>query len=113
MTIGSAHTVGDCVRNLPLKFGNRTDLANLADGSKSVIAVVQSIQELTETYEFEELKYQTPVPPFTPLVLTLQNPIVSLATVLATIATNGNYPQFETQNFVDVTDVFTFWMWFA
>lgn len=81
---------------------------------RSVLAVMESVKELTETYEFEELKYQTPVPPITPLNLTAGNPVVPVATILGTIASNAaNYPQFQNQNIIDFTDVYDFWMWFA
>jgi hypothetical protein len=43
------------------KFGNRQDLNSTADGSPAVVAILESIAELTETYEFEELKYRSPV----------------------------------------------------
>lgn len=124
-TIGSAYTIGSCIANLPTKYGNRQNFGfnipgqtnatnqNLADGSLAVLALTEAIRELTETYEFEELKYQTPVPPGTPLALTTGNGIVPIATLLATIAANTNYPQFQQQNFIDITDVYTFWMWFS
>jgi hypothetical protein len=114
MTIGSFFTIGDCVADLPTKFGNRQDLVNYADGSRSIKALVESIQELTETYEFEELKYITPVPNLTPLSMTAGQPLIPIATILATIPTNSAlFPQFQNQNIVDITDVYTFWMWFA
>jgi hypothetical protein len=125
MTIGSAYTIGNCINNLPTKFGNRQNFGfpipgtsnytynNLADGSLATLAVMEAIKELTETYEFEELKYQTPVPSATPLSMTAGNPIIPLSTLLGTIQTNAAFPQFATQNWVDITDVFTFWMWFS
>jgi hypothetical protein len=106
-------TIGNCVTNIPLKFGNRLDLANASDGSKTIVALVQSIQELTETFEFEELKYQTPVPPAPTLAMTTSQPVIPIATLLATIAGNSLYPQFQTQNILDITDIYTFWMWFS
>ncbi len=124
-TIGSNFSIASCVANLPAKLGNRQNLGipiagtpnatnmNLADGSLAVSSVMEAIKELTETYEFEELKYQTPVPPVTALSLTQGNPIVTIASLLATIATNTNFPLFQTQNFIDLTDIYTFWMWFS
>lgn len=106
-------TIGALASGLPNKYGNRQDLAIIADGSKPITAIRQSIAELSETYEFEELKYQTPVPPSTPLQMTTSQPIISIASLLATIAANSNFPQFQTQNVVDITDVYTFWMWFS
>jgi hypothetical protein len=111
--IGSNYLIGDCVRNLPGKFGNRQDIASVSDGSKGVTAVMEAIKELTETYEFEELKYQTPFPPAVPLNLSMGNPVVPIGLLLGTIAGNTVYPQFQNQNFVDITDVYTFWMWFS
>jgi hypothetical protein len=114
MTIGSDFIIGNCIANLPVKFGGRQDLNNLADGSKPVTAVMEAVKELTETYEFEELKYVTPVPSLTPLSLTAGNPVVSIASLLATIPTNSAlYPQFQGQNIIDLSDIYTFWMWFA
>jgi hypothetical protein len=106
-------TIGALASGLPNKYGNRQDLAIIADGSKPITAIRQSIAELTETYEFEELKYQTPVPPSTPLQMTTSQPIIPIESLLATIAGNTSFPQFQTQNVVDITDVYTFWMWFS
>ena len=106
-------TIGALASGLPNKYGNRQDLAVIADGSKPITAIRQSIAELSETYEFEELKYQTPVPPTTPLKMTTSQPIISIASLLATIAANTAFPQFQNQNVVDITDVYTFWMWFS
>src|ERR1700689_2487173 len=97
--------IGNCVSNLPLKFGNRLDLANPSDGGKPILALVETINELTETFEFEELKYQTPVPPATTLALTTAQPVVPISTLLATIQGNALYPQFQNQNIIDLTDV--------
>ena len=110
-----AFTIGQCVANLPAKFGNRLNVGTTTDGSIGIIAVSQVVAELTETYEFEELKYQTPVPPLTTLALTVNNSVVTIASLLATIAANTNYPQFQSiaAQFVDITDVYTFWIWFA
>lgn len=124
-TIGSLFTIGDCITNLPIKFGNRQNLGfnipgtkqytnqNFADGSIATKAVMESVKELTETFEFEELKYQSPVPSATPLSMTANNPVIPISTLLATIQGNSNYPQFQNQNVIDFTDVYTFWMWFS
>ncbi len=124
-TIGSNFSIASCVANLPAKLGNRQNLGipiaggpnatnmNLADGSLAVSAVLEAIKELTETWEFEELKYQTFVPPQTALSLAQGNPIVTIASLLATIATNTNFPLFQALNFIDLTDIYTFWMWFS
>src|SRR5208282_3026611 len=113
MSIGSFFTIGDCVPNIVTKFGNRQNLNTTADGSQTITAIMETIKELTETYEFEELKYQTPVPNATPLNLTAGNPVVPIATLLATIQGNAIYPQFQNQNIIDISDIYTFWMWFA
>lgn len=113
MSIGSFFTIGDSVPNIVQKFGNRQNLNTTADGSLPITALMETIKELTETYEFEELKYQTPVPSVTPLNLTAGNPVVPIATLLATIQGNALYPQFQNQNIVDLSDIYTFWMWFA
>jgi hypothetical protein len=106
--------IASCVYNIPTKFGKRLNLANAADGSDTIVAIVQAIKTLTETYEFEELKYQTPVPPLTTLNLTAGQPVVSISALLATIPSNSaNYPQFQNQNIIDITDIYVFWMWFA
>lgn len=54
-------TVGSLVPSVVQKFGNRQDLNSTADGSPAVVAILESVAELTETYEFEELKYRSPV----------------------------------------------------
>jgi hypothetical protein len=54
-------TVGSLVPSVVQKFGNRQDLNSTEDGSPAVVAILESIAELTETYEFEELKYRSPV----------------------------------------------------
>lgn len=108
------YTVGTAVSRLPAKFGNRVDVGDLSDGGKPATAVVQAVQELTETYEFEELKYQTSVPNLTPLILTVGNPLVPVVSILNDIQNNSIlYPQFQGQPFSDITDVYTFWMWFS
>jgi hypothetical protein len=109
----SFYTIGSMVAGIPPKFGNRLELANYQDGSKSIVALRQSVSELSETYEFEELKVVTPQPPATPLAMTTGNPVILISTLLATIQGNANYPQFQNQNIVDLTDIYTFWMWFA
>lgn len=105
--------VASCVRNIPNKFGNRLNLANPNDGSPTVTAIRQAIQTLTETYEFEELKYQTPVPPATPLQLTAGQPLIPFSTLIATIPGNTQFPQFQAQNVLDFTDFYTSWIWFS
>lgn len=57
----SLGTVGSLVPSVVSKFGNRQDLNSDADGSPAVVAILESVAELTETYEFEELKYRSPV----------------------------------------------------
>jgi hypothetical protein len=114
-------TIGALASGLPRKYGNRQDLNNIADGSNSIVALTQVIEAITETYEFEELKFQTPIPPDTPLSLATSNPVVPISTLLQTITTQSAtypnlaalYPQFIGQNIVDLTDVFTFWMWYS
>lgn len=108
-------TIGTCAANLSAKFGNRQDLSVTADGSLSINAVIETVKELTETYEFEELKYTTPVPPATTLQMTANQPIYAISTLLATIAANTLYPQFQpyAAQIIDITDVFTFWIWFS
>jgi hypothetical protein len=122
---GPAYTVGSCISSLPDKYGNRQNFGfnipgqtnytnqNFADGSLAQRAVTEAIKELTETYEFEELKYQTQVPPNPTLALTTGNGLVPIATILETIPINTVYPQFQAQNFLDITDVYTFWIWFS
>jgi hypothetical protein len=108
-------TIGDCVDGLPSKGAGRSNWGIVTDGSDAIAAVVQCIQELTESLELEELKYATPIPPSTSvLALTAGNPIVPISTLLGTIPGNAAYPQFQSQeNIYDITDVYTFWMWFA
>jgi hypothetical protein len=110
-----SYTIGDIVSGLPAKFNNRTDVGVLTDGSIGIVAAVQAVQNISETFEFEELKYQTPVPPSAPLAMTQGNPVIPISTLLGTIATNTNFPQFipVAAEFVDITDVYTFWMWFS
>jgi len=106
-------TIGALAGGIPRKYGNRLDLSNIADGADAIVALVESIRELTETFEFEELKYVTPQPPLSPLSLIAGQPIVTIASLLATIPTqSASYPLFQNQNFLDITDVYTFWMWF-
>jgi hypothetical protein len=110
-----SYTLGNIVANLPAKFGNRSNVGNTADGSIGIIAATQAVQNLTETFEFEELKYQTPVPMAAPLAMTQGQPLIPIATLLGTIAGNTAFPQFQpiAAEFVDITDVYTFWMWFS
>jgi hypothetical protein len=111
--MGGFYTVGTMVGEIPPKFGNRLDLYNYMDGSKPIVALRQTISELTETFEFEELKYITPVPPATTLAMSTSQPVIPIATLLATIQGNSVYPQFQNQNWLDITDVYDFWMWFS
>ncbi len=60
-TLPNLGTVGSLVPSVLQKFGNRQDLNSTADGSPAVVAILESVAELTETYEFEELKYRSPV----------------------------------------------------
>lgn len=60
-TLPNLGTVGSLVPSVVQKFGNRQDLNSTEDGSPAVVAILESIAELTETYEFEELKYRSPV----------------------------------------------------
>lgn len=107
-------SIASCVYNIPTKFGKRLNLANYADGSDTIVAIVQAIKTLTETFEFEELKFQTPVPPLTTLALTAGQPVVPISLLLSTIASNASlYPQFQNQNIIDITDIYTFWIWFT
>lgn len=110
-----SYLIGDCVSGLPAKFDNRTDIGVTADGSIGTVAVSDAIRQLTETFEFEELKYQTPVPPAAPLSMVQGNPVITIGSLLATISGNTNFPQFQpiAAEFVDITDVYTFWMWFS
>jgi hypothetical protein len=54
-------TVGSLVPGVVQKFGNRQDLNTTADGSSTMKAIFGAILNLTETYEFEELKYRSPI----------------------------------------------------
>lgn len=60
-SIPNLGSVGSLVPSVVAKFGNRQDLNSDADGSPAVVAILESVAELTETYEFEELKYRSPV----------------------------------------------------
>lgn len=110
-----AYTLGDIVSGLPAKGGGRNNWGVSADGSIGITAAMQAVQEITETAELEELKYQTPIPPQAALQMSLGNPVVPIATILGTIAGNTNYPQFQSiaDQFTDITDVWAFWIWFA
>lgn len=101
------------VAGIPPKFGNRLNLASTMDGSKPIVAVRQTISELTETFEFEELKAQTPVPPASTLAMATSQPVIPIATLIAAVEGNAAYPQFQNQNFTDITDIYDFWMWFS
>jgi hypothetical protein len=108
------YTLGQIVVGLPAKSGGRNNWGVTSDNSLGMVAAMQVIDEITETAELEELKYQTPVPPLTPLSLTVGNPIVPISTLLGSIAGNTNYPQFQAygSNFVDITDQYDGWLWF-
>lgn len=110
-----AYTLGQIVSNLPAKGGGRLNWGSLTDGSLGLTAAIQSVQEITETCELEELKYATLIPPLSPLQMISGQPVIPIATLLSTIATNTLYPQFQSiaAQIVDITDVYTFWMWFA
>ena len=60
-TLPNLGTVESLVPSVVAKFGNRQDLNSTADGSPAVVAILESVAELTETYEFEELKYRSPI----------------------------------------------------
>lgn len=110
-----SYTLGDIVSGIPAKGGGRSNWGTTADGSLGIVAAQQAVMEITETAELEELKYQTPVPTATPLQMTVGNPFIPISTILGTIATNTNYPQFQSiaSQFTDITDVYTFWLWFS
>lgn len=54
-------TVASLVPSVVQKCGNRQDVNSTADNSPAVVAILESVSELTETYEFEELKFRSPV----------------------------------------------------
>jgi hypothetical protein len=110
-----AYTLGNIVSGIPAKAGGRNNWGTTADGSLGIVAAQQAVMEITETAELEELKYQTPVPPQTALQMTAGQPIVPIATLIGTIAGNTAYPQFQSisANFSDITDVYSFWIWFS
>lgn len=108
------YTLGDIVTGLPAKGGGRDNWGVTADNSLGINAAQQAVQEITETAELEELKYQTPIPPLTAIQMTAGNPVIPITTILATIAGNTNYPQFQSiaAQITDITDVWAFWIWF-
>jgi len=120
-----AYSLAQCALGVVNKFGNRQNLGAylpgtmtatnriLEDNSLALQALIQAVQNLTESFEFEELKYQTPVPPASPLSLTMGQPVVLISDLLATIQGNAGYPQLQNQNINDITDIYTFWVWFA
>lgn len=61
LTPPSIGTIGSLVPGVVQKCGNRQDLNSTANNSPAVKAIIESIFNLTETYEFEELKYRSPV----------------------------------------------------
>ncbi len=110
-----AYTLGQIVAGIPAKSGGRNNWGVQTDGSLGINAAQQVVMEITETAELEELKYQTPVPPLTGILqMTAGNPIIPISSILATIAANTNYPQFQplSSEIYDITDVYTFWLWF-
>ena len=60
-TVPNLGTVGSLVPSVFSKFGNRQDYNQTGDGTPTVVAILESVAELTETYEFEELKFRSPV----------------------------------------------------
>jgi hypothetical protein len=110
-----SYTLGDIVAGLPAKSAGRSNWGITTDGSLGIVAAQQAVDEITETAELEELKYTTPVPPATPMQMTVGNPQIAISSILATIASNTTYPQFQSvaSQITDITDVYTFWMWFA
>lgn len=60
-TVPNLGTVASLVPSVVSKFGNRQDYNQTADGTPTVTAILESVSELTETYEFEELKFRSPV----------------------------------------------------
>jgi hypothetical protein len=60
-TVPNLGTIGSLVPGVVQKFGNRQDLNLTADNSPAVKAIIAAILNLTETYEFEELKFRSPV----------------------------------------------------
>ena len=110
-----AYSLGDIVAGIPAKSGGRNNWGTVGDGSLGIVAAQQAVMEITETAELEELKYQTPVPPLTGILqMTAGTPVISIASILATIQNNTNYPQFQAVygNIFDITDIYTFWLWF-
>lgn len=59
--VPSLGTIGDLVPGVVEKFGNRQDLNTTADNSSTIKAITGAVLNLTETYEFEELKFRSPV----------------------------------------------------
>lgn len=107
-------TLGDIVSGLPAKSAGRNNWGITTDNSLGINAAQQAVQEITETAELEELKYQTPVPPATAIQMTAGSPVLKISTWLSTISGNSNYPQFQSiaSAIVDITDVWAFWIWF-
>lgn len=61
ITAPNLGTMGSLVPGVVQKFGNRQDLNNTADNSPTMRAIKGAILNLTETYEFEELKFRSPI----------------------------------------------------
>ena len=107
--------LSDIVSGLPAKGGGRQNWGLTADGSLGINAGVEAVLAIGESAELEELKYQTPIPPAVPLQMSVGNPFIPIATILGTIATNTNFPNFQTYGglFTDVTDQYDGWIWFS
>ena len=90
-------TVGSLVPSVVQKFGFRQDLNSTEDGSPAVVAILESVAELTETYEFEELKYRSPISQ-----LVLGESEYSIPSLIA-----GN-----PISAIDLTKMFTITFWF-
>lgn len=103
-----SYTLGDIVTGLPAKGGGRQNWGTTTDTSIGIEAAMQSVQEITESAELEELKAVTVQPPTTPLALTAGNPVVPISTLIASCQANG---YFTNDNVTDITDIYTFWVW--
>lgn len=97
LSLPNLGNVGSLVPSVVQKFGNRQDLNSNADGSPAVVAILESVAELTETYEFEELKFRSPV-----FNLTLGQSEYPIATLIS-----GNPISAK-----DLTKMFTITFWF-
>jgi hypothetical protein len=61
VSVPNLGTVASLIPSVVQKCGYRQDVNSTADNSPGVIAILESVAELTETYEFEELKFRSPV----------------------------------------------------